>query len=174
MRYLTGVGSRDITPEEGEWLKFIAYMLGRKGYILRSGGANGSDSCFEEVYSNRGFKKEIYLPWNGFNGRYKADSYFVLNNCRAEEIASNIHPYWDNLSQGVKKLHSRNTYQVLGGGLDTPSNVLVCCSDYDKDGNVKGGTRTAWMLAKNYSIPCFNIRDEDQLKTLLSILKVDV
>lgn len=174
MRYLTGVGSRDITQEEGERLKLIAYTLGRKGYLLRSGGAKGSDTCFEEVYSDKGFRKEIYLPWNGFNGLYKGDDNFILNDYRAEEIASGIHPYWSNLSQGAKKLHSRNTYQVLGGGLDAPSNVLVCCSDYDKDGIVKGGTRTAWLLAKSYSIPCFNIRDGEQLELLLSILKVSM
>ena len=173
MRYVTGVGSRDITVEEGDVLKLIAYTLGSKGYILRSGGAKGSDTSFEEEYIKRGLKKEIYLPWNGFNGLRRGGDYYTINNPKAEDIASNIHPYWDNLSQGAKKLHSRNTYQVLGASLDTPSNVLVCCSDYDKYGDVKGGTRTAWMLAKEYGIPCFNIRDKEQLSKLLSILKID-
>ena len=39
-----------------------------------------------------------------------------------------------------------------------PSLFLLACADKTKDGNVKGGTATAWKLAKKFGVPCLNIR----------------
>ena len=49
------------------------------------------------------------------------------------------------------------------GSQSTPSKFLICWAEVDKQGNPKGGTRTAWMVAKKFNIPCFNlILEEDK------------
>lgn len=89
---------------------------------------------------------------------------------KAEDIVSEIHPFWKaekeaiakgeplerTMSQGAKSLHTRNVFQVLGKDLKTPSEFLVCYAKVDKQGVPKGGTRTAWMIAKEFNVPCFN------------------
>ena len=148
MIYYAGIGSRE-TPQE--FLKLftkVATYLSKKGYILRSGGANGSDLAFEKGVQNN--LKEIYLPWNGFNG---STSKLVVSDKRAFEIAEKYHPYWYNLKQGAKKLQARNSHQVLGLDLNTPSSFIIC---WTKGGKMVGGTLQALRMAKDYNIPIFN------------------
>lgn len=116
---------------------------------------------------------DIYLPWDGFNKQYKDENHFVAtefeNYEQAWEIASETHPAWDKCSAGAQALHSRNVYQVLGDDLNTPSKFLICWAEPTKTG-VKGGTNTAWMLAKKYDIPCFNLYSEVDLQRVSKLL----
>lgn len=132
----------------------IAANLSERGFILRSGGADGADSFFEA-----GAKlKHIYLPWKGFNGN---ESSLYLDNLEkvkeATEIAKKMHPAWDCLKQGGQKLHIRNIYQVLGGKLDNPSSFLIC---WTKGGEEKGGTATAMKLAREKGVRVLNLWHE--------------
>lgn len=95
---------------------------------------------------------------------------------QAEEIVSEIHPFWKaekdaiaagkplakTMSKGAKSLHTRNVFQVLGRDLKSPSEFLVCYAPVDKQGIPKGGTRTAWMIAQKYGIPCFNFATQSK------------
>lgn len=165
--FYTGVGSRDITDEEWDVMVAVAKWLAQ-WVKLRSGKAGGSDSAFEYGVSLSDFpdNKEIYIPWPKFEGneipgeKISLDRPDSVNYALTLQYAKEIHPAWDKLSQGAKKLHQRNVHQVLGRNLEnpTPSIFLLACSDEDKNGDVKGGTRTAWMLAKQFGVPCFNIR----------------
>ena len=175
----TGVGSRE-TPED---IQNVMTNLAMKlswsgGYTLRSGGADGADYAFWrgacQAYSE--VMAEIYIPWNGFNNCGTPNPNIIvakyLSNWKeAEYIAQGIHPAWDKLSRGAKALHTRNIYQVLGKDLDSPSKFLVCYAKETKDGNISGGTRTAYVLAKEYNIPCFNLIREDHLKRVQECLK---
>lgn len=80
------------------------------------------------------------------------------------DLASNIHPAWNKLSFGAKKLHTRNCFQCLGLDLSTPSRFLIC---WTEKGNKIGGTRTAIVLAEKYNIPVFNLYSERGLDKLL-------
>lgn len=53
----------------------------------------------------------------------------------------------------IKKLLTRNGYQVLGKDLNTPSEYLICYS------NGKGGTQQAIRIAEdiNINVPIFNL-----------------
>lgn len=149
--YYTGVGSR-LTPNHSQTqMKEIAKTLAGLKYTLRSGGAAGADTAFEEGCNLGNGKKEIYLPWKGFNNNtselYQIDQ-------KAFDIASQIHPAWKSLDLTVKKLHARNVYQILGKDLNTPSLFLIC---WTLDGKKIGGTRTAIVLAERYKIPIYNI-----------------
>lgn len=151
--FYTGIGSRQ-TPDEIQWhMMHLAEDLALLGHVLRSGGADGADTAFEIGCDRRGGAKEIYLPWKGFNRRKG----LVLNEEAAERIVSVLHPAWHNCRDSVKKLHTRNVYQVLGQDLATPSKFVVC---WTKQGRIEGGTATAIRLAISQEIPVFNLGSE--------------
>ena len=168
--YYTGVGSRDISVDESTLIMDIARYLADQGITLRSGGAGGSDSSFEEgsLLSNNPDLREIYTPWRSFrcprvgNVYHTLEEYPSPNYKISLSVARDIHPYWDKMSNGGRLLHQRNIHQVMGKDLTNPekSKFLLACSDSDKAGVPRGGTRTAWVLAARNDIPCFNIRDK--------------
>lgn len=160
-KFYTGIGSRS-TPEEiiAEMISW-GTLLAKKGYILRSGGADGADSAFEQGCDLVKGQKEIYLPWKGFNNN-KSELYKVSKE--ALELASRIHPAWGQCSFGAKKLHGRNCYQVLGENLNSTSEFLIC---WTLDGKSKGGTRTAIELAKQNNIPVYNLAIQEHTDKLL-------
>lgn len=146
LQHFTGIGSRQTPVYVCEVMKKITPMCNNNGFILRSGGADGADSSFE----CNALYKEVYLPWKGFNNNESK----LFGVCQsAIDIAKSIHPRWDSLSAGAKKLHARNIYQILGKSLDSPSKFVLA---YTQGGELIGGTRTALVLAAQYNIPIFN------------------
>lgn len=135
MAAYAGIGSRETPQAVLDCFERLGYWLARKGYVLRSGHADGADSAFESGCLKANGEMEIYLPWKGFNG--SASSYILKDNDEAITIASRFHPAFDRLSQGAQKLQARNSYQVLGYGLDSPSAFVIC---WTKNGKGSGGT----------------------------------
>lgn len=179
-KYYTGVGSREAPEDICDLMQDIGYALAKKGFILRSGHADGADLAFEtgaKIHIIESPKQlyDIYLPWNGFNGQGKDVNHIVATELDsyedAWEMASITHPAWDRCSAGAQALHSRNCMQVLGHDLATPSKFLICWAEVDKHGIPKGGTRTAWNLAKSYNIPCFNLYVEEDLRRVSKLLE---
>lgn len=151
MDFYTGIGSRETPIDVLNTFINIGRYLGGIGYTLRSGGADGADTAFEIGCDQSQGKKEIYIPWYRFN-----NSTSMLFNISQEafEMASLIHPSWERLSDGAKKLHARNCSQILGQDLKTPTKFVVC---YTKDGKGGGGTGQAIRLARQYNIPIFDV-----------------
>lgn len=152
--YYSGVGSRkalgNIDVEVA--IKKAAIRLADLGFILRSGGAVGPDTWFEEATIGTSMEKdmEIYLPKKEMFG-HPSPLYTVCDD--AMRLASTIHRRWDDSNDLIRKLHARNCYQVLGQDLKTPSDFVVC---YTPGGRPIGGTRTAIKLAEQNDIPVFN------------------
>jgi len=170
MKYYTGIGSRNITNKISEEMTKIAQILNKKGYILRSGGADGSDISFEKGAGNN---KEIYLPWKGFNNN-KSNLYNITY--QALELASTIHKNWKYLKPPVRKLMARNCYQVLGEDLQTPSEFIICwtkdgCETDNKRTQKTGGTGQAISLASKNNIRVYNLYNEKSKKELIDLLK---
>jgi hypothetical protein len=172
MKYATIIGSRTITNNEKSLLSLIALKLSNKGYILRSGGADGSDSVVNVFYN-----VEIFIPWNGFNDfQHDGKRIFVLDKLPdktlAEKKALSLHEAPDALSKAALKLHTRNIYQVIGknGSNGIKSDFVIFCSDSDSKDLPIGGTRTAVKFAKSLNIPCYNIRNINDLASLEKIL----
>lgn len=162
MRYYAGIGSRKTPESLKEEIQEIVEFLESQNYILRSGGADGADLFFEEFAT----RKEIYLPWKGFNG---SDSDLFSPSPDSHEIAKKYHPAWDRLSSAGQKLMARNSHQVLGIELETPSDFIVC---WTEDGKMKGGTSQALRIAKDINIPIFNLYDGDTLTYIKNFLKI--
>lgn len=137
MKYYAGIGSRDTPDYVLKKMKRIAENLTHM--TLRSGGAVGADSAFEEGAS----EKEIF----------KADD----ATDDAIELSSKYHPNWEACSKYAKKLHGRNAMIILGENLDSPVEFVIC---WTKNGKGGGGTGQALRIAKDYGIKIYDLGEK--------------
>lgn len=151
-----GIGSRHTPPHALILIARIAEMLADHGAVLRSGGAPGADTAFETGCDHQRGKKEIYLPWRGFNGN---PSPLHHPPAAAADIAALVHPNWKVCKPSARKFHARNVQQVLGLDFNTPVAFVLFWAP-EENGIVTGGTATAVHLAREMKIPTFNLRDE--------------
>lgn len=148
-----GIGSRQTPKEVIALMEKLGATMARQGFILRSGGAPGADQAFERGCDRAHGRKVIYLPWEKFEGN-KSPLFEVSEE--AMDIARQIHPAWDKCSDGVRRLLSRNVYQMLGLDLNYPARFAICWTDHST-----GGTDFALQIAEEYDIPFFNMADHD-------------
>lgn len=172
--FYTGIGSRDTPENILTLMEDIGQVMADDGFILRSGGANGADSAFERGCDEVNGKKEIYLPWKGFNENnsphYKipAAAYTV-----AEEVYG---ARWKYLSQPIRDLMARNMPQVSGMTLDIVSTLVVCwtpdgCTTKKSRTKYTGGTGQAIAYADILSAPVFNLKNEKDFERLLKYIE---
>ena len=159
--YYTGVGSRKTPPHILTMMGLIAHKLAKEGYILRSGGADGADTAFE---NSAGANKQIF--------------YANQATPAAMDIASKFHPAWHRCGAYAKKLHGRNSFQVLGPQLNQPSQFLICwtpdgCKSHKTRKYETGGTGTAISIADFYSTFVYNLANMEDYYTWLDILTRD-
>jgi len=148
-----GIGSRSSPRPALILISRIARVLADYGLILRSGGAPGADTAFEEGCDQGRGKKEIFLPWKGFN---KNASPLYTPPGKAEEIAALLHPNWRAVRPQYRAFHARNVQQVYGLDLDTAASFVLFWAP-EENGRVQGGTATAVHLAREMRIPTFNL-----------------
>jgi len=165
MKKLTCVGARATPLDVQNQMTDLGRVLSEQGWIGRSGHANGADLAFEAGFAGN---FEIYLPWKNFNADHPllGNSFIFDGAPAALQIAESLHPAWDKCSYGVKKLHGRNIYQVLGKNLDEPSTALIC---WTPGGKTVGGTATAINLAGRYNIPVFNLANSTPEEIVASL-----
>ena len=159
-----GIGARRTPNLWAPVMRGIAAYLEAQGWILHSGGALGADSFFESGVKDTTRNARIFLPWQGFNGN---PSPWVRIDPKARAIAAEFHPAFGGLSQGVQKLMSRNSYQVLGPLLDTPVDAVVC---WTANGETSGGTGQALRIAQAHGVPSFNLHDPTALDRLAAFV----
>ncbi len=155
-KYYAGIGSRKTPPDILSLMEKISIYLSEKKYILRSGGASGSDSAFSKNIDDD--KKQIFLPWKGFNNNW---DYKYPVSKKAFEMAEEFHPAWERCSNGAKKLHARNCFQVLGYDLNSPSEFIIC---WTIGGKLKGGTAQALRISIKHNIKIYNLAIEEDKK----------
>lgn len=152
MKFYAGIGSRD-TPDEVQLdMCWLANELGRAGYTLRSGNAPGADKAF--AMGAGLFRQQIFLPWPGFNGMKEGANFDPL---WAAIVANKYHPAWDDLDDAGRKLHTRSTCQVLGPNKYSLPSLFVAC--WTPRGETVGGSAQAIKIARDNSIPVFNLYD---------------
>ena len=136
-----------------------------------------SDRPFERGCDRAGGKKEIYLPWKGFNNSDSNlyDCYGNMHTTSAELVYG---PRWSEISDAVKKLMTRNTAQVMGlDDLDVEYSEFVVCWTPDGCGTAKtrnrntGGTGQAIALADELGIPVFNMANTHFDKKMMQYMQ---
>ena len=169
-----GVGSRQTPPDVLVKMRSIARILAIHGFTLRSGKADGADTAFELGCDDVNGKKEIWVPWKGFN-HAKGEQFLPLDE--HYEIASQVHPAWPHLTKGPRSLHARNVGQVLGQDLHTPV-LFVLCWTQDGARTVQevtrktGGTGMAIKIAAMNGVPVINMYHPDYMQDLKRLIKV--
>jgi hypothetical protein len=161
MKYFTGVGSRNTPNDILKLMARIALILCTDGWCLRSGGASGADSAFEQGCNHVNGHKEIF---------YANDA-----TPEAMAIAQSVHPAWQYCSEYARKLHGRNSFQVLGKDLSTPSIGLICwtpdaCISHATRRRDTGGTGTAISIADNYGVTIANLANKEHLANWISFV----
>lgn len=160
----TGIGSRETPENVLIVMTAMATILADDGHLLRSGGAPGADMAFERGADAVEGEKEIYLPWSSFNAeereKTRPDGVTFYVSEAAQDHAARYHPAWGRLSHGAHKLMGRNSYQVLGIDLDTPTDLVLC---WTKNGKHGGGTGQAIRIAIDLEIPVIDFGGYDDL-----------
>lgn len=161
---ITLIGSRSTPKDILLIMKEFVQYGNRKGYLFRSGGADGADSVVTYVAA----LAEIYLPWRGFNGVIDG----IVPNFTEyhKRLVGKVHPAYHNLSQGALKLHMRNLHQVLGKDIanPTPSDVVVC---WTENGEIIGGTATAIRIAMEWNVPVINLGTAQGIEDLKKLME---
>lgn len=145
MMCYAGIGSRKTPHDVLEGMRRLAAYLDTAGFVLRSGGADGADTAFEDG----AVCAQIFLPWKEFNNNTSA---LYPPTPEAFEMAAKFHPAWGKCSRGARALHARNCHQVLGLSLNEPSKFVACWHDGT------GGTLQAVRIANAYDIQVFNLK----------------
>ncbi len=171
--FYAGIGSRETPDTVNRDLEDIAEALALRGFVLRSGGADGADTAFEIGAKRVNGPMEIYLPWQGFNGNL---SPLFGVTPEALRLAETVHPRWDMLGQGPRKMHGRNCFQVLGKSLTKPAKMVICwtpdgCEAEARRTRNTGGTATGIVLALRQGIPVFNLQAPGARARLNEFLK---
>ena len=152
-KFYTGIGSRETPDNVCQSMTIIAKVLNSFGYTLRSGHAPGADKAFED---GAGDLKEIFLPWEGFEG---SDSEFTGPSDAAVALSRKLFPHFPGVSQGTRKLISRNMHQLFGPNIQgSPITEFVVC--WTPDAKIVGGTAYALKAAKHFNIPVFNLASD--------------
>ncbi len=161
MKYYTGIGSRKTPRDIFLIMKDLAVRLARDGWTLRSGGASGADTAFEQGAALVNGRNQIFFAKDATE--------------ESMSIAANFHAAWDKCSDYAKRLHGRNTFQVLGPDLATYSKFVVCwtpdgATTHEERSIATGGTGTAISIANAYGVPVFNLQRKDHLDRVLAFL----
>ncbi len=122
-------------------MRDAAQALAERGYILRSGGAVGADSAFEEGADAAGGGKEIF---------YAESSIPTW----AFDTVDRYHPAPGRLTARGRRLMARNAMQIMGEGCGIPVAFVLC---WTPGGTGKGGTGQALRIATDYGIPIFDL-----------------
>jgi ribA/ribD-fused uncharacterized protein len=167
-----GIGSRETPQDVLDEMTAIATVLEGRGFRMRSGGAGGADTAFDEGVLNAS-NKDIILPWKGFSGIKEGKMLPSELEFTAMQMALKYHPAPDRLwdqngrPKPALKLHTRNMPQVLGLDLKTPAKAVIA---YTPDGAASGGTGQAIRVAEDFNVPVINLRRPEMRAAVLAAL----
>jgi len=122
--YLTAVfiGNKEAPPSVIQAMTDDARFLELKGFTIRVGGDGPVEEAVEKAVS----KKELILPWKGFNEK---DSPFTWAIERAHHIAKMFHSAYDNLPKGVKTILAGKARLIMGHKMMSPATVVLAWTE---------------------------------------------
>lgn len=153
MKLYAGIGPRSVS--EGVCITVAGFgaVMASKGYKLRSGGARGCDSAFELGCDAAGGDKEIWLPKDGYKGRYADGSTVKALNADGYFAQTGKELRFD--SDIVSRLFGRNHHIILGEDLYSPVELVLYW--HSNDPTEGKGTNHALEIAKRSAIRAVNV-----------------
>lgn len=164
--YITGIGTRNLDERMDKAIRGImkafSSINGKDfSFILRSGGARGADTVFESSFSGRiiSYRADTSHSAKGI------DTIAYSEDPAAEELVMRLHPNpgaVSRLPEYSRKLLYRDAWQIIGSpGKDRR------LSDFVIAAWPMGTTmKTALLVAKNQSVPVFNVTDTADMERL--------
>lgn len=151
--FYSGIGSR-VCPEHIAKLQAAASkFISTRGYVLRSGYANGSDKN-HSLNSTKSVDYVVKIPYNVIPTENK---HFIVPNFEDYyEIMKTCCPHWKKLDEYSTKLHTRNICQGQGHFPEIPIYSKFCIA-YTENGDLKGGSATMLRYCERRLIPIFNL-----------------
>lgn len=137
-----GIGSRKTPEDVLAYMKGLAFNWAKGNMALRSGGARGADTAFEQGCDEADGEKQIFLSTDA--------------SPEAMKHAAKFHPNWHRLSPHAKALHARNSLIIMGEGLNDPVSIVVC---WTPKGVKIGGTAQGLRIAEHEGITIANLGD---------------
>lgn len=183
--YYTGIGARKTPKKILKLMKKVGFYMASKNIILRSGGAIGADSAFQDgcqKWCNKydtpyKDKQLIILPWNKFNNNISnvENGITLENHWLSYDITCETHPRAKYLTRTQMKLMERNVTQVYGYG-QMDSELIICWTKdgaYKKTTSESGGTGQAIRLANESNIPIYNLQNKIHRKKIKKLIGIN-
>ena len=160
------IGRRQITPEQRDSLEMIGAWVLEAGFLLSTGNAPGSDQAFARG-ANRidPHRVVLHLPWPRFESDSicKGNRVLVAGECRKyASVAETHHPAWSRLSQGARKLMTRNVSIV--------DSVVAVIALPNPERAGDGGTGQGMRVARAAGIPVIDLARRLNLELLGKLL----
>lgn len=180
--YFTLIGTRALTDVGRERIGVISKLISELSELAsvecRSGWAPGADSAWGEELHGRNLDISFYgiIPWNGFSDMYRGDDGVVVLDdlsglVAADIIFRKVVPYYEKLKQSVRKLHTRNLYQVYGLSLSRSSDAVFYVPNIVNGKRKPGGTDVTLLYAGLLSIPSYNLLSDEDYENAQAYLK---
>ena len=115
-------GNKEAPPEILDRIAQLAQYLESRGFTIRVGG----DGPVEDAAEQATQKKEVLLPWRGFNDKESATTFPIE---RAFHIAKMFHPTWEHMKKGVQAILAKNARLVMGNKMMSPATLLLCWTE---------------------------------------------
>lgn len=166
-----GIGSRQTPPEALAQMTELAKELDARGYTLRSGGAEGADTAFESGAT----KKEIFKGFDQAGETERKIAHEIHPNLKgamesSQKRATAAGKNGERSAWAVENLMARNTNQIFGKNLDTPSDFVVFYAKETKGIRPEGGTGQAVEMARLKGIPTINLANPNWRAELDKVL----
>lgn len=171
--FYVGTGDADTPADIVQTMRRLGRQLAREGWTLRTNGADGANSAYEQGVDSVPGAKELYLPWRGYNGRREGQ--FGASEA-ARELAAAAHPGWHRATDSVKSLLATNCHLLLGRDLNTPARFLVTWTPdgavFESERSTKtGSTALLIVLAERHHIPRFNFNRGGSINALSRFIR---
>lgn len=164
MKYYAGIGSRKTPENILKKIKQYSYILNKKNYKLRSGGAIGADKAFE---LGAGINKEIFYAKDAQKWAYEE-----AKRCLPRDVVPEMFNGWKPY---VQSLLARNMMQVLGlDGNDPVEFVLCWAPSLNYMTREVGGTGYAMRCAMAHGIRFYNLFSEEQTKAFEDNFNINI
>jgi hypothetical protein len=149
MSRIACIGSRETPSNILRWMEEAGANLVRAGHTIVSGNAPGADQAWARGGNSVDpTKVELCLPWRDFElHAYRHGNRITPSDATAWRHAAGLHPLWDHLRDGPRRLLARNVKIVYGS-----TRVLGYLA-----GHGAGGTAFAFRIAEYFDVPTFDV-----------------